>query len=150
MQIWNMKMKMAVIKVIYEAPQSHLWRRHDSLVSFMCGRPSSQWQASLPSAGLALAMMLSVSLQGWPKVTYRAHHTHPTVFVRTVIYTFNKNVWPVTASPWCHTAAPPSCHFHWRLRDGDGRANNLHTSIITLSRGYRFVQNVRSAFFKFF
>lgn len=49
MQIWNMKMKMAVIKVIYEAPQSHLWRRHDSLVSFMCGRPSSRWQASLPS-----------------------------------------------------------------------------------------------------
>lgn len=49
MQIWNMKMKMAVIKVIYEAPQSHLWRRHDSLVSFMCGRPSCAWRASLPA-----------------------------------------------------------------------------------------------------
>lgn len=49
MQIWNMKMKMGVIKVIYEAPQSHLWRRHESLVSFMCERPSFFWQASLPS-----------------------------------------------------------------------------------------------------
>lgn len=63
MQIWNMKMKMGVIKVIYEAPQSHLWRRHDSLVSFMCGRPSLSWQASLPGA--------AVSLQGRTKVTYR-------------------------------------------------------------------------------
>lgn len=48
MQIWNMKMKMGVIKVIYEALQGHLWRRHDSLVSFMRGRPSFSWQASLP------------------------------------------------------------------------------------------------------
>lgn len=48
MQIWNMKMKMGVIKVIYEAPQSHLWRRHESLVSIICERPSFLWQASLP------------------------------------------------------------------------------------------------------
>lgn len=51
MQIWNMKMKMGVIKVIYEAPQSHLWRRHESLVSFMCERLSFFWQASLPELG---------------------------------------------------------------------------------------------------
>lgn len=51
MQIWNMKMKMGVIKVIYEAPQSHLWRRHESLVSFMCERLSFFWQASLPQPG---------------------------------------------------------------------------------------------------
>lgn len=129
MQIWNMKMKMGVIKVIYEAPQSHLWRRHDSLVSFMCGRPSLLWQASLPGA--------AVALQGRSKVTYRtaadaaaldivrlvsASHrarrrlTHATPTIRTLrghtttrkhpsptddslcanlIYTFNKNVWPL-------------------------------------------------------
>lgn len=89
MQIWNMKMKMGVIKVIYEAPQSHLWRRHDSLVSFMYGRPSLPWRASLPGA--------AVSLQGRAKVTYRVREsaTVAAAFVRPLIYTFNKNVWPV-------------------------------------------------------
>lgn len=46
------------------------------------------------------AAVLSVSLQGWAKVTYRAHHIH-TGLCAHVIYTFNKNVWPVTASA-CH------------------------------------------------
>ena len=126
MQIWNMKMKMAVIKVIYEAPQSHLWRRHDSLVSFMCGRPSCAWRASLPApaslqgrssaaaaAATAATLLLLLSVCVWLIAPSRT-------LCATVIYIFNKigtrwlpplsqNVsWTVRPNRQPHHASPPT------------------------------------------
>lgn len=112
MQIWNMKMKMGVIKVIYEAPQSHLWRRHDSLVSFMCGRPSLSWQASLPGA--------AVSLQGRAKVTYRVAQLLCSWFIllikmcdRSLCIWASKDttvfplLWRIPRPPTAHLLLPP-------------------------------------------